>query len=240
MGFIFCISPGRSGTKYLSQLLDTAEEVVAFHEKRPLMSGKYLELIINHPYEYSYQERMIKVDQVVKDSKHHIYAETNNMYIKTFFDVTAHLNPKVIILKRPIKQILKSFMELDFFGEKNNNWKDWLTPANAITAAKSVKNFNSLSQINKCIAHLLDIEARTERFKIQYPNIETYEVSLNDLNSNNKVAKLFNKLDITPTKKTTNIIGNKINERKVVKRKISNNITLQECERALNEYALSI
>ena len=57
---IFCINPGRSGSKYLAELLGTAVEVDSYHEPEPKMIGDYLRMVTDHPYGETLSRRSIK------------------------------------------------------------------------------------------------------------------------------------------------------------------------------------
>lgn len=116
------------GSQYLANLLSTAENVISFHEPEPQMSEEYNELVIKKGFQKTYANRCIKA-KAIKDllkvqTKETIYAETNHMFIKTFFDVILKgFNPdsyeiNVIVLRRYMPAVLKSRVELGHFREK--------------------------------------------------------------------------------------------------------------------------
>jgi hypothetical protein len=242
---IFCINSGRSGSNYLSELLGTAEEVISYHEPSPSMTGDYLRMINKFDYATSFSKRRFKSSTIkdillkIPDGK--IYCETNHMFIKTFFDVVTQDFPKieVIILRRYLPKVLKSFIELGYFSDKNQAWRFWMSSPNAVTAAIPCIDVDAnLDQWDLSIAYLIDIEARAKRFQQEYPGINTYEVPLEELNNFTKVESLFEQLKITSTDATREIYTQQINQRKEAKKKYSGeqDISLSQCQERIEEY----
>ena len=238
--FIFSINSGRSGSNYLCNLLGTAKNSISFHEASPQMNKQYLKLVNNHSYNFSYKERMVKVNKIksVKLSGK-IYCETNHMFIKTFHDVAAEsfgTSMNVIILRRYLPDILKSFIELSYFN-KNPASFEWMTDPNANTAAiQCIDKTNKLNHFEKCIAYLIDIEGRAQRFKKDNPNIKTHDVRIEDLNNVTYVANLFKTLNLQKTNKTYNFVGTVINQRDARKQHFKNKVSISECEDKIYKY----
>ena len=240
---IFCINSGRVGSNYLAELLGTAREVISFHEAEPNMTGKYLHNLHQCSYAETRGERRIKSDaikQMLKSfSPAQIYCETNHMFIKTFYDVIMEdfENVEVIILRRQLALVLKSFIELNYFSTKNEIWPDWMSSPNAQTAAiRCISQDEKLDQYDLCIAYLIDIEARSERFRREYPWIKTHDVRLEALNDYTHVVRLFNDLLITPTKETKKITGKIVNVRVQRKREFNNKTHLDYCHERIDLY----
>ena len=243
---IFCINSGRSGSNYLSELLGTAEEVISYHEAHPRMTGDYLTLINQEDYAKSFAKRKFKNSGIkdlllgLPDNK--IYFESNHMFIKTFFDVVIQEFPKVevIILRRYLPKVLKSFIDLGYFSEKNQSWKFWMSSPNAATAAiPCIDTDKNLDQWDLSIAYLIDIEARAMRFKEEYPNIKIYEVRLESLNDFAKVTSFFQEINITPSQETKAIYSKQINQRPGIKKKYgggSQDVSLSYCRKRIEQY----
>ena len=240
---IFCINSGRSGSNYLADLLGTAKEVTSFHEADPPMIGEYLRIINNSPYAESFQQRAVKCKAIKKYLRRiptkGIYCETNHMFIKTFFDVVLKdfINVEVIILRRELASVLKSFIELNYFSHENEAWPDWMSLPDAKTAAIScLVPYKEMDQYDRCIAYLIDIEARAQRFKKNYPWIKVHEVRLESLNNRHIVSSLFKELRITFTDKTEAIVGRVINKRSERKEDFKNSSTLSYCNERIVRY----
>lgn len=241
---IFCINSGRCGSQYLFNILGSAKNVIAFHEAQPTMSGNEMMNLVNyHDYKFSYNKRKnIKIpiikQTINKSGK--IYAETNHMFIKTFWDVSVDEFGQdifVIILRRPLSKVLRSFMRLEYFG-KNTEALKWMTSPNAKTAAiKAIANDKNLKSIDKCIAYLIDIEARAQRFVKDYPNVKIYSTKVEDLNNVSEVISLFEAIGLEKTVKTNEAIGKIVNQRKR-KNDVVTKKSLMECKQKINSYIL--
>jgi hypothetical protein len=240
---IFSINSGRAGSKYLAQLLGTARDVQSFHEAAPKMSGEFIRMINSEPLAASREKRRVKSEAIAKFLRNSptsvTYAETNHTFIKTFFDVVLDdfRNVDVIILRRDPVLVLKSFIELGYFSPLNPLAYSWMSSPNATTAAlPALEPDAMLDQFDLCIAYLLDIEARTERFQKEYPNVRQYEVRLEELNEICRVQDIFRRLGLTLTQATAELCGRAVNERQPRKQAIANPTTLMECEQRLADY----
>ncbi len=247
MRHFFCINAGRSGSNYLAELLATAQGVAAFHEAEPAMHGAHLHRINAAPLAESYAERRIKVDGIARLLAERpwatTYAETNHMFIKTFFDVVLDElhDVEVIHLRRDPVRVLKSFIELGYFSSLNQVWPDWMSSPNAATAAgRPLDKDHALDQYDLCIAYLSDIYARAARFRRDYPHIVVHEVRLEDIVEPPGVLAFFDRLRLTPTSRTAETTGRVVNQRSHVKERISNPTDLTECGRRLDEYIARI
>jgi hypothetical protein len=240
---IFCINSGRSGSQYLSDLFGSALEITSFHEPKPKMNRQYLQMINQKPYDASFQMRAVKIE-AIKNMLNvlppgRIYCETNHMFIKTFFDVVIEelKNIEIIILRREIALVLKSFIEMRYFSPENKVWPKWMSSPNARTAALAcIGNDETLDQYDLCIAYLFDIEARAQRFRKDYPWVKTHEIRLESMNDYRNVERLFADLSITPTQTTKEICGKKINERIKAKKKFNNSSKLEYCRERIAMY----
>lgn len=207
------------------------------------MIGQYLKMIHAWPYEATRAERRIKCEglrEILRTvDPASVYAETSHMFIKTFFDVVLEefTNVEVIVLRRDLAHVLKSFIEMGYFSDRNRHWRGWMSSPEAATAAlPPIRPEATLDQFDRSIAYLLDIEARAERFKLQYPGVPLHEVTLESLNTVDEINNLFAALRITPTAQTREILGRTINERPFVKERVNNPTTLEICRARLQQY----
>ncbi|MBT3670472.1 MAG: hypothetical protein HOA61_01920 [Bacteroidetes bacterium] len=239
--YIFCINSGRVGSEYLAKLLDSAENCIGFHEPKPKMIGVYTKLVKHFPYSWSKPIRVLKINKIKKRfsvlrMNENVYAETTNMFIKTFSDVAGEnfKNINVIFLKRKLIFVLKSFVDLGYFLPERKEAKKWFTSSNSITSAiKAIKKDYEMDQIELIISYLIDIEARGNRFKLLYPEIPVFEVNIEQLNKIHFVKSLFSKLDLNYSNKTGFLIGDKINFRN--KKKLLNT-ELDYLQNRIDEY----
>jgi hypothetical protein len=229
--YIFCINPGRSGSQYLAKLLGTAQNVVAFHEATPPMIGPFLKVVTYAQYSESYRERRIKVaaiKNIMKDyPSDYTYVETNHMFIKTFFDVACNEleNIRVIHLRRKFCDVLKSFIELQYFTSFNSAWPDWMISPNAVTRAiEPIAEDHVMDSVHRTIAYLIDIEMRALRFQKQYPHVPVHIIDLESLNNPKSVDLFFYDLGLEYGEGTKKLIGQRINERIESKKKYAINV----------------
>jgi len=207
------------------------------------MSGVYLHMINAFPYHRTFRQRSIKVQAISsflrQNPSSHTYCETNHMFIKTFFDVVlnAYHNVEVIILRRELPLVLKSFLDLGYFGPNEKSWKRWMSSPNAVTAAIScIDSVDHLDQVDLCIAYLIDIEARSLRFRRTYPHIKVHEVRIEALNDYAEVFRFLTRLGLSPTRRTIKTIGSRTNLRLEAKKRYSSSAKVEYCRKRIHEY----
>jgi hypothetical protein len=93
-----------------------------------------------------------------------------------------------------------------------------------------------MDQFDKCITFLIDIEARAQRFRQQYPQTPVVEVRLEELNNWEGVENLFSALGLEPTNETREMVGNIVNKRD--KRKSEQNQLNPDKKAVTEEYCL--
>jgi hypothetical protein len=241
----FCINSGRAGSQYLSELLGTAKEVISYHEPEPNMSGKYLTMINEELYDKTFEARLIKCKAIKKllrrFSRNEVYCETNHMFIKTFFDVIMSEFDnniiEILILRRNAVKVLKSFIEMGYFSPFNTYWPKWMSSPNAKTAAIGcLHSDDKMDQYDRCIAYLIDIEARAQRFLKDYPHIKVHNIRLEDLRSFDNVNRLWDDLTITCTRKTYKVFKKVINKRAKVKNEMRILTNMEYCHERMGSY----
>lgn len=242
---IFSINSGRCGSFYLAGLLATAEDVMAFHEAGPTMSGSFLQLLRDRSPETSFTQRSIK-SQAIRQILARLpatcgYAETNHMFIKTFYDVVMEnfqdCSIHVIILRRYLPAVLKSFINMGYFSERNHVWPSWMhLPGTCDSAFIPPESTTAPDQYDLAIGYLLDIEARVQRFTTRYPGCTLLNARLEALQEAENVAALFASLDIQLSARTLPMTGRIINARSARKAAIGIDTTLDYCRRRIDVY----
>ncbi|MCH2177318.1 MAG: hypothetical protein MK106_00810 [Mariniblastus sp.] len=249
---IFSINSGRAGSKYLSTLLGTAKEVHSFHEPAPDMAGRYVKylpvkrhtlktLLVSLPVA---RKKLRKVETIKKKLEvmepGEIYAETNFQYILSFYDaIESHFHDQyhVVLMRRHLPKVLKSWMELGWFRAGHRPTRYWcysaVAPSRAVPPVASMRELDSFDQ---CIAYLIDIEGRAQRFLKDFPNVPVTQVRLESLSSPELVRRLFNQLGITPTKETFKKAGEVIWARTKQKKKVGRPVTEDYCRQRIHQY----
>ena len=240
---IFTISPGRAGSEYLATLLNTAKNIHALHEPRPRMNGRLLEMAMGKPPGESYGQRRIKLLGINRSlsrlDSDTIYAETSHMFIKSFHDVVLdyYENAEVIILRRPLHQILKSFIELGFFSNINPVSARWMhKPGSANSASELLKPLDEMDQYEKCIAYLLDIEALARAFTVKHPDVKTHEITLDSITEPGGARRLFQNLDAQWTGESDKLCSSVVNRKDTYRSAIGAFAPEEYCKERLNQY----
>lgn len=263
---IMSINPGRSGSKYLSILLNTARNITAFHEPVPGMSGRYIKLFpAENPswksrllYYAIYMKKMTKVRAINRVLKNlppqHSYAETNHMFILSFYDVIMKHFHKVdvIHLRRYMPKVLKSYIETNNFAPGFHNvegsikreekgefhqTKYWCVSPNSQSAAvKALALDTELDQFDLCIGYLIDIEARAQRFKRQFPHVKLIEAQIESLNNIDGVSLLFKELRAELSHETEKMVGQVQNRKFQMKKDLGINISEEYCRERIHQY----
>lgn len=242
---IFCINPGRSGSEYLKRLLGSALDVTAFHEPEPTMSGPFVNMVMAHPQKQTIEQRRIKAHAIQRILNRlppgQVYAETSHMFIKTFYDVILDAFPSksitVIILRRDPTRVLKSFVSMGYFSDKNQAWPSWMHRVpSANSFFKPIDGYETMDSYDRSISYLLDIEARAQRFQEQFPSCKVVEVCLEDLQTVKEVANFFESLGIMPTPYTRGLVGVPVNVRETVKSKVNVDTSLACCRERFQRY----
>ena len=246
--YFFCINSGRSGSKYLTTLFAASPEAVAYHEAPPQMNGDLLRLAENEPYEATYAARRVKAAAVrgllANASERHTYAETNHMFIKTFFDVAmgelgqqAGERVGVVLLRRELAAVVKSFAELGIFTERNTVWPDWMTSPYASTRAiEPAAPEGTLDALELTVAYLVDIEARAQRFLRTYPDADVFETRVEAFADPAEIERLYAWAGLTLTDGALALRGQTVNERTARKAMIGATVNAGECQDAVGRY----
>lgn len=243
---IFCINSGRSGSEYLAHLLDTAAHTDGVHEHRPSMHGYYLEPTLHAPMADSFEFRRDK-ERAIRDHMRerpdgHVYAETNHMFIKTFYDVVMEcLSPdfdvRVVLLRRELPSVLRSFVSLGLFTETCEDTPKWMPGTQTYNAVfKPPVSDGPPDQIDRILGYLIDTEARAQKFIATYPACPVIEANLEDVITEAGAFSLFAALELKATDATRAMVGAKVNAREARKAEIGVSITLDECRARIASY----
>eukprot|EP01103_Thecamoeba_quadrilineata_P020375 TRINITY_DN8705_c0_g1_i1.p1 TRINITY_DN8705_c0_g1~~TRINITY_DN8705_c0_g1_i1.p1 ORF type:complete len:339 (+),score=57.64 TRINITY_DN8705_c0_g1_i1:37-1053(+) len=253
---IVCINPGRMGTQFLTTLFNDSK-IVSLHEPVPKMTGYFLENAISHPLNYSFNERMArkvpsleKAVRLWKDNKAYkgylpwTYAESSNMFIKSWPDIIEGLGPewnlKVVILFRYLPRALKSQYELGWFKLYNGRGK-WYYGVNDISPSQDRQHFRSfksdedMNRFEQLIAYNLEIAALAEEFKAKYkdhPRVTIVEAKFEEVTTSlSKAHEMMKDLGL-PWQKLNKLPGhiNPRDDRKILP------TTIEECEMEFNKF----
>jgi hypothetical protein len=240
---IFAISSGRAGSGFLAKLLGSSPDVRAEHEPIPRMCGTYLKMAMRADLSTSYEKRKAKLialnARLLLLPETIVYAETNHMFIKTFFDVTLdyYRNVDVVVLRRPMSKVLKSFVELGYFSERNSHWPLWMHDPNSHNCvAEPLGPMAEMDLYDRCIAYLLDIEARACKFRSSYKGVRAHEAHLDDITKVDGARELFSNLRIRWSGQSERVCRQVINARDIYKGIAGNPVSLDLCKERIRTY----
>ena len=242
--YIFSVSPGRSGSEYLSALLSTVSGTLAFHEAKPTMSGSILESAMKEGLVRTRSERLVKIAEIrhlLAESGASTYVETNHMFAKTFFDIALEELPPapltVVILRRPWAKVMRSFLSLGYFTDHNPIWIDWMrVPQRDGPAEDSIHPENPMDAVAE---YLLKLEQRSQDIQDWYPDIRYVDCSLETLQSHEGVKALFDRLGLNGEAHgdLESLIGTLVNERRKKKRRLQMTVpSEQQCKAFLEDF----
>jgi len=248
---IFSINPGRSGSEYLARILGTADGVHAVHEPLPDGAGRFiklfparrltlLDLLVYPPL---YLRKYMKVAAIRRTLRtlpvDGVYAETNHMFIMSFYDVVMNHfgGVNVVLLRRWLPAAVKSFIELDHFTPQCPFTKYWYASPNARSSAGlAPAPDRSLDQEERIIGYLIDIEARAQRFIAKYPDTRVVPIRLEELNDLDRVRALFAALDVRETPRTRETVGRVVNAKLGHKQRVARSVTIEYCQERVVRY----
>ena len=262
---IFTITPGRSGTHYLTSLFSVLPEVYAVHEPDPTLSSR--EFVQG---ELTKEEAVIlineKADSILATCKNpnaSTYVETSHALLShtsapsTLIErLLANLNGQsigVVILKRDLAEVMMSRSHLGHMTRYSESREvrcrgvGWIyTPGSKNAQILPIKPDNQLTQLELLAGYVLNVEAVAGNFAKQYkghPRLRIYEIDLKDLSQS--IGAITGMMDFFhlayDRKNLTKVMKcGKTNERKEDKDKARVRdkcvVTLDDCEAALKDY----
>ena len=241
--YVFSVNPGRSGSEYLSALLSSVGGTVAFHEAKPNMSGAVLEAAMKDGLRATRSQRLFKIHEIerlLEESGAPTYVETNHMFAKTFFDIALEELPPapvaVVILRRSWAKVMRSFLSLGYFTDRNPIWIDWMR-----VPQREGPGDTSLHPEDPKVAvaeYLLRLEQRSQEIQDWYPDIEYVDCNLETLQSREGVQALFDRLGFEGELGDAEaLIGTPVNQRKKKKRILQMTVpSEEECRAFLEDF----
>jgi hypothetical protein len=198
-----------------------------------------MRLVREQSYAESFEQRRKKAEAISKACGGGNYAESNHMFIKTFFDVAVDAfgnDLRVVVLRRKIPLVVKSFVELEYFGQNAESYK-WMTRSDAKTRAiDPIDAFDKLDIFDRTISYLIDIEARAQRFKQDYPEVQVHEVNIEDLNDLNKVVELFEFAGVSPKDTLESVVNVPVNQRHQRKKTFRRRVSFDQAATRVDKY----
>lgn len=187
---VFCITTGRSGSKYLSKVLECVDNASVYHEHQPYghMPKLMLHAGTGHPDVVEFIERKINV---IKSVKTEHYIETNHCFIKSFWNIVSSFSDvKVIHLSRDPYLVIKSFYLWNRIPG-NQHWH--LSP---FASNNIVPYIVRDTAVNRLIWQTQEISERARLFSRRYSHIPVYLMDTEELNDLEKIDQMLQWLQI--------------------------------------------
>lgn len=255
---IFCISPGRSGSKHLRNVLDAAEHVRSFHEPQPAMTGNVLQTVLMQGLRsQSFKDRSnMKLSAIRNEVEGTLpsvaYAETSHMFVKTFSDVVLQnlgdiANISIIVLHRPLAQVLYSQLRLGWFAPGHSGYLVWYYDVQDLheSERKYSTDMNLTTALDRLIGYNADVIQRREELRQEvdrmhgqgrWKNVQIVDVNLSDISSSNSVTQFLNKLGLRADQKRIQLLSAQDdNDRELKKDRTGIDISLADVSRRLED-----
>ena len=160
------------------------------------------------------------------------------MFIKTFHDVVINefdqSDLSVVLLRRRLDKVLKSFLELGYFTQDNNDWVHWMhLPHGVNLVAQPPGSIENFDDVDRAIGYLFDIEARMQRFPVEYPGINVVEAAIEEISTNEGAERLLGQLGLKSTLHTQIVAGHRTNSRTTLKLR---EVDIDECRSRIVAY----
>ena len=195
---VFTVTPGRSGTKYLSKLLETVPALSAHHEPDPSFS-QVMRLIQSEPltaYNYLTHYKF----PAINDSPGRIYAETSHMTCKGFLEpmIRMGLRPSLIILRRPPSEVAWSLLERNCIPCRTAAGVQTLLDPRDLGVVPLL-NWDMASNYQLCFWYALEMERRQQVYTEMALKLglKVVDVTNRELNIWPAYARLLSLLDLT-------------------------------------------
>ena len=229
--YIFPINTGRSGSKYLSVLLGSCEDVWAEHEPGPGGGAMNLQhLTLESTYEKRKTIKIKDIDRIMRrHSTKSVYAETNPNFKTWFWDVTLDTfgaeqgkRIDVLVVRKYLPAVLLSIYELGWYSTpvKGNGW---LPTANGVNSMiKPLDADRALTPFERIISSLINAEAVAQQIVWRYgnpesphylPNVHFHHYRSEELFDKQKVIHILeHDLHLKPTSETFSLAGQEIDK----------------------------
>ena len=197
---IFAVTPGRSGSKYLSQLLSAVPGVHAEHEAEPNFVHVMRRVQHNPDIAFTFL-RDHKLPAIAKVSEP-IYAETSHLTCKGFIEpmILLGLRPGLIFLRRSPRDVARSLLERGGVPAREPMGFSYLLDPRDPFVLPLI-GWETLSDYQLCFWYALEIERRCLRYLALASSLEmpTAEVTNQELNDWAVFSQLLRSLNLPAT-----------------------------------------
>ncbi len=186
---IFCVSTGRCGTLFISEMFRTMTSMPSFHEPRPFCVGEIVEEVNNKEWmnfsDKTNEELYTKIDQVRRDSDSEgNYFESNQMFIKSYWlDMLKAFGQisAIYIERNPIEVLLSYHLKCPW---QENTWFMESHWENVLMKTEYRQSF-----LENILWEWFEIKERWKMYKGLFD--KTYDLDFYKINEVSEWKKLF-------------------------------------------------
>ena len=224
---VFCLSPGRSGTAYLTWLIKGLDGVVSLHEPEPKYQWETsnLQKDLRLAYEFVRNKKLPAIGRIPGQ----LYFEASHYIEKGFLEAWGNtdVTPDFITLKRDPRKIALSWYALgaDFHTDTAFVYQHMLHPEDKRPLFLPLKDWKSLNDYQLCYWYALESEKRAAHYAhlLAKRGAKFFETSVEQLASGEHILPLLQWLDIEPLEEELKVLKqraqNRVNDKSVHKNK---------------------
>ncbi len=233
--YIFAATTGRSGTKSLTKIFESAVDAACFHEPHPIMFNDYPAGADKERYfrRLFFTQKRVHIKRSAIGHKY--YLETNHQFIKNFVYPAVECFKNKIriihILRDPVK-VAASFYAINSIPCRTHQGRYYLL--NPFEDDNLIKIPDLLSEdgefsddIYKCIWYWYEVNTRAKLAKQRCPHVQWFTMTTDDFNDKAKMVNMLETLGVEfDYSKLESVIGIRENTCKELKK---NKLELEKC-----------
>lgn len=194
---IFTVTPGRSGTKYLTAMLGSVPGIAAHHEPMPDFVTAMRRAQQDPEIAFAFL-RDVKLPAIA-ETPSPIYAETTHLFCKGFLEpaLLIGLRPRLIVLRRPPSEVAWSLLERDTIPTRTPYGCLYLLDPRD-PAVMPLPGWERMTDYQLCFWYALEIERRQLRYAdfAAQLGLACFEVLQRDLAKSEVFAAMLRTLGI--------------------------------------------
>ena len=197
---VFTLTPGRTGTMYLANALNTVQGVYAEHEPEP----NFVDIMrssVNYPPLGVAWWRDVKLPYL-SELTCDIYVETSHLFVCGFASqlVQCGVVPDVIILRRPLRDAALSRWRKRSIPARSRMGQLYLLKPNDKGTILRIDDWHDLTDYQLCYWYCLEVEARTrlDALMVSSRGGLVVDTTMRDITSTEGFLYLLRQLCIAP------------------------------------------
>lgn len=196
---VFTITNGRSGSEYLSSLVDCVDGVVGRHEPAPYFQDLFRDAARSDwlAKEFLLTQKLPKI----KEEQCELYIETSHLFGKGYFDAMLELGVDfgLIVLRRDAVKLAHSMYRLATIPERTRIGRYFYLGRDDKTLTRLTKE--DPTDLDLCLWHALETEARQKAYaeRAERRGLRVFDTSVEKLNQRDELEALLNAFDVAMT-----------------------------------------